>query len=178
MSDGWFWSVLVGLRISPLRRERRRGCTRRRARRCARVDGETRRGERGDGGDDADGDDAADDDDDAREPGVVSVVSRVRACACVRLRSTVTERKKIPVGRRRRRRRWGDGVRCVRKKTRKRRGGFVDTMRCVEIVIDGEERGRIDIQRRVWFFARSLRGVRFDSVAVVFWIRFEDVDFR
>lgn len=52
---------------------------------------------------------------------------------------------------RKERRRRKDGVRCVRKKTRKRRVGFVDTMRCVEI--ERAERGRIDIypKTRVWF---------------------------
>ena len=60
------------------------------------------------------------------------------------------------------RRRRGDGVRCVRKKTRKRRVGFVDTMRCVEI--ERAERGRIDIQRREFGFWDS---VRFGSVRFV-----------
>ena len=62
---------------------------------------------------------------------------------------------------RKERRRRKDGVRCVRKKTRKRRGGFVDTMRCVEI-----ERGtRADRYPKTGLvFARSRGSVRFDSI--------------
>ena len=34
-------------------------------------------------------------------------------------------------------------MRCVRKKMRKRRGGFADTMRCVEIELERSEGGEI-----------------------------------
>ena len=63
------------------------------------------------------------------------------------------------------RRRRGDGVRCVRKKMRKRRVGFVDTMRCVEI--ERAERGRIDRypKTRVWFL--GFGSVRLGSVRFV-----------
>lgn len=61
------------------------------------------------------------------------------------------------------RRRRRDGVRCVRKKTRKRRGGFVDTMRCVDRSIErerGTRAGRYPKSLKVWFsrFAGSVVG--------------------